>query len=229
MRVALNSCYILHSRSYRETSLIIDVFSRNYGKVVVVAKGVKRKNSGLGSLLRLHQRLGISWVGKGEMGTLTAAETDGELFNIAGRWLISAFYLDELLMRLLHNHEDHPELFDAYDGALGKLDRRESESSVIRAFEVQLLKSLGYGLVLDHEADTGVRIDPDKEYYYVINHGPVIKPLPDADCIRISGKALKALNSDKFQDETLMRESKKLTQTLLKIYLGPKPLGSIIR
>jgi len=206
--------------------MILDLFSRDYGKVVVVAKGVKRKKSRTGSLLQLHQRLSMAWSGRGEMGTLTSVESEGRLFNISGHWLITAFYLDELLVRLLHRHEGHPELFDAYDGALEKLDRHDPEISVVRAFEVQLLKSLGYGLVLDHDADTGARIDPEKEYYYVINHGPVITPPADGDYVRVPGSVLEALGTDNYQDESLMKESKRLTQKLLGCYLGSRPLGS---
>ena len=226
MRVLLNPCYILHQRSYRETSLILDLFSRNYGKVVVVARGVKRKKSRSAALLQLHQRLNISWNMRGEMGTLTGVESDGLQFDISGRWLFTAFYIDELLVRLLHKHEDHPELFDAYDRALSRLDQQEAEFSTVRAFEVQLLQSLGYGLVLDHDVDTGRGIDPGQEYYYVLDHGPVITPPAHADYVRISGRALVSLHLGDYQDDSLMCESKLLMQKVLQTYLGHKPLRS---
>jgi len=226
VRIPLNPCYILHQRSYRETSLILDLFSRDYGKIVVVAKGAKRRKPGFGALLQMHQRLCISWSGKGEMGTLTAVEIDGELLHLTGRWLMIAFYLNELLMRLLHRHEGHPELFDAYDRALRKLDRRESEHPTLRAFELQLLQSLGYGLVLNHDADTGEKIDPDKVYFYRPDHGPTATLQQEANGIRVSGRALDALNRGDFGDESLMNEAKHLIHNILKIYLGHKPLAS---
>lgn len=226
MRVPLNPCYILHQRSYRETSLILDLFSRDYGKVAVIAKGAKRQKRGIGSLVQLHQRINVSWSGKGELGTLTGVELDGELLNISGRWLMIAFYLDELLMRLLHRHIDHPELFDAYERTLGKLDRCESEQVALRPFELQLLKSLGYGLVLNHDVDTGQTIDPERDYYYHIDHGPVAVQPQDTNFIKISGRALHALDCHDYSDETLMNEAKYLIHDVLKSHLGPKPLAS---
>ena len=226
MRIPLNPCYILHQRPYRETSLIIDVFSREYGKVALVAKGAKRQKSGMRSLLQMHQRLNISWSGKGELGTLTGVEINGELMNVSNRWLMIAFYLDELLMRLLHRHEDHPELFDAYDETLNKLARHEPEHPVLRAFEVQLLKSLGYGLVLDHDADTGKNIEPDRDYFYRVDHGPVAEQSQEISCIRVSGRVLNALGRGDYSDEALMREAKLLLHNVLKHHLGQKPLAS---
>ena len=226
MRVPLNPCYILHQRSYRESSLIIDVFSREYGKLVLVSKGAKRPKSRVRALIQSHQRLYIAWSGKGDMGTLTAIETGGESLNINGRQMMAAFYLDELLMRLLHRHEGHPELFDAYERCLKQLGGGESEQAAIRAFEVQLLKSLGYGLVLDHDADTGAKIDPEKEYYYRINYGPVVVPPQEMNYIKISGKALNALDGNRYGEEDSMKEAKVLIQYILKSHLGPKPLAS---
>lgn len=226
MRVPLNPCYILHQRSYLESSLIIDAFSRNYGKLALVAKGAKRPKSGIRALVQTHQRLNIAWSGKGELATLTSIEADGPPLNIKGRRIIAAFYLDELLMRLLHRHEDHPELFDAYENTLEQLDSEESEQAAIRAFEVQLLKSLGYGLVLDHDADTGAKIDPEKEYHYLLNHGPVAAPSREINCINISGRALDALNRHHYRDEDAMKEAKVLIHHVLKSHLGHKPLAS---
>ena len=226
MRVPLNPCYILHQRSYRESSLIIDLFSRDYGKLALVAKGAKRPKSGIRSLVQTHQRLNIAWSGKGELGTLTAMEPGGTPLNITGRRLMAAFYLDELLMRLLHRYEDHPELFDAYETSLKKLDGGESEQCAIRAFEVQLLKSLGYGLVLDQDADTGVKIDPEKGYYYRVDYGPVAALPQETDYIRISGRTLNALYRNDYGDEDSMKEAKLLIHHVLKSHLGPKPLAS---
>lgn len=226
MRVPLNPCYILHQRSYRETSLIIDLFSREYGKLALVAKGVKRPKSGIRAFVQTHQRLNVAWTGTGELGTLTAIEGNGEPLNINGRRMMAAFYLDELLMRLLHRHEGHPELFDAYDNSLKKLDRKESEQAAVRGFEVQLLKSLGYGLVLDHDADTGAKIEPEKEYYYRINHGPVAVAPQEMNYIKISGRALNALDRNHYEDEDSMTEAKILIHHVLKPHLGPRPLAS---
>lgn len=226
MRIPLNPCYILHQRAYRETSLILDLFSRDHGKVAVLAKGARRAKSGIASLVQLHQRLIISWSGKGELGTLTGVEADGKALNINGRRLMVAFYLDELLMRLLHRHEGHPELFDAYDLALEQLNRGEAEHPLLRAFELQLLNSLGYGLVLGHAADSGAKIDPGREYYYRMDYGPVSNRPGDANWIKVSGRVLNALQAGDYSDGELMKEAKHLTQTVLRELLGPRPLAS---
>lgn len=226
MKVPLHPCYILHQRPYRETSLIMEVFSREHGKLSVVAKGAKRGRVNQRAIMQSNQKINMAWSIRGDMGTLTAIEANGMNFNLNGSLLIAAFYINELLMRLLHRHEPHPELFDAYDQALNGLRLRENEQNVLRIFEKRLLDSLGYGLVLDHEVVSGGPIEEDRTYYYHLESGPALEPSPDNNHVRISGSTLTALAGNRIKDDRTRDEAKKLTRQVLKGHLGDRPLAS---
>lgn len=226
MKVALHPCYILHQRPYRETSLILEVFSRDHGKLSLVARGAKRGNFNQRSLMQTNQKLNIAWIIRGEMGTLTAIEADGINYNLKGRILIAAYYLNELIMRLLHRHEPHQELFDAYDTALKQLAQKLNEQSVLRIFEKRLLDFLGYGLVLDHDVVSGEPIEQDKLYYYRIDSGPASIPSEKHENIKISGATLAALAHESINEEHQLIEAKQLTRLSLHSHLGSRPLAS---
>ncbi len=226
MKVELNPCYILHHRSYRETSLILEVFSREYGRLALVAKGAKRQKNSSRYLLQPNQKLNIAWSIRGDMGTLTAVEREGEATNLIDGWLLAAFYLNELVMRLLHKHESHPELFDAYASAMDKFYSQEAEQSTLRIFEKYLLQSLGYGLVLDHDVVSGKAIDSTEDYYYQIDYGPMLNTPLVSDYVEITGRTLTALKQDKITDLSSLREAKRLMRGTLKKHLGTKPLAS---
>ena len=144
--------YLLHSSAWRETSLIIQVFTRSYGNLALVAKGAKRPYSVLRPVLTTFQPLGLSWSGSGEVKTLTRAECAG-IRPLNGRALMSAWYMNELLLRLLPREDAHPIIFDAYDAALQQLagvkppgQPSGSAASALRRFEWMLLNETGYGL-----------------------------------------------------------------------------------
>ena len=118
MNVELTPCFVLHSRSYLESSLILDIFSREYGRLHLIAKGAKREKSVFSGLLQPYQRLLMAWRGKSELMTLVDVEADIEPYELPDAKTIAGFYLNELLVRLLHQHESHPELFDFYNNAI---------------------------------------------------------------------------------------------------------------
>ncbi|OGT77755.1 MAG: DNA repair protein RecO [Gammaproteobacteria bacterium RIFCSPLOWO2_02_FULL_52_10] len=226
MKIALHPCYILHQRHYRETSLILEVFSRNNGKLTLVARGAKKRNAGTSPLMQINQKLNIAWTIRGEMGTLTAIEAAGTNYNLGGSRLIAAFYMNELLMRLLHKYEPHQELFDTYENALRLLQQSFNEEAILRVFEIELLKSLGYGLVFDHDVISGKPIEQDKLYFYQIDFGPTTTPPQDREYVKLSGKTLIALAQSAIQEPYQLQEAKQLTRRILKNYLGTKPLAS---
>lgn len=137
--------YLLHASAWRETSLIIQVFTRDHGTVAMVAKGAKRPNSGLRAILAMFQPLSLSWAGAGEVRTLTRAEWAG-IRPLNGRTFMSAWYMNELLLRLLPREDSHAVLYDAYDGALRQLAQGSSAAGALRRFEWVLLNETGYGL-----------------------------------------------------------------------------------
>jgi len=226
MKVELNPAFILHRRLYRETSLLLDVFSRNYGRIGVLAKGVRSNKSNKSEILQPYQPLQLAWTGKGELMTLTMAEADKPAYVLKDKKLIAGFYLNEIIIRMLHQHEAHPELFIAYDKTLDLLARKNSdEQAVIRVFEKRFLESIGYGLVLDHDV-IGEKIKPDCDYYYQANRGPMKNIPAKSDYIKISGITLLAIQNEKLDTTHILQEAKLLMRYVMKSHIGTKPLFS---
>ncbi len=136
---------MLHSSAWRETSLIVQIFTRDHGNVAMVAKGAKRPYSALRAVLAAFQPLLVSWSGGGEVKTLTRAELTG-IRQLGGASLMSAWYMNELLLRLLPREDSHPALYDAYDAALQALEQGASTAAALRRFEWILLDETGYGM-----------------------------------------------------------------------------------
>ncbi|MBI1732077.1 MAG: DNA repair protein RecO [Gammaproteobacteria bacterium] len=226
MRVPLHPCYFLHLRPYRETSLIADVLSRDYGRVTLVARGARRRSRRATGIFQPLCPLQIAWTLRGEMGTLTGIEPGGAAHQMSGPWLLSAMYINELLVRLLHGHDPQPELFPAYEQTLTRLAQRQPEEPVLRLFEKRLLISLGYGLVLDHDCRTGSAIDPGSGYFYCPDRGPSRVPSGSHQDVPISGAALLALHGESLTDAVHVQECKRLMRVLLGVHLGVRPLAS---
>lgn len=226
MKTDLHPCYVLHSRPYRETSLLVDILSSEYGRLRLVAKGVKRAKNNKAVLLQIARKLSLAWSQRGPLGNLIEVEDSGERIELNGSKIISCFYMNELLIRMLHADEPHPEVFEIYQQALNDLTQCQDEQKVLRIFEKKLLQILGYGLILDHDANTGNQIEMDKKYHYVPEFGPCITKNEGLQSVMISGKGLKALEYEKFWDSDIAREAKQLLRMLLKIHVGDKPFGS---
>ena len=227
MKAELNTAFILHRRPYRETSYLLDVFSRDHGRLNLVAKGVRRKGNNKAELLQPYQRLQIAWSGKSDLKTLTDVEPDKGGYLLKHGRLLTGFYLNELIVRLLHQHEAHPDLFDIYDQTLNLLSTgNKNEQLIIRIFEKKLLEATGYGLVLDHDVDTGRRIDAGILYYYQADRGPS-SALPDTeDYKKVSGIALIELNNEEITTGEVMHEAKSLMRYILQKHIGARPLIS---
>ncbi len=237
MRQSLQACYILHSRPYRNTSKLLDIFSREQGRRVLVARGARREKSRLQGSLQPFTPLLLSWQGGGEVQTLTGAESGAQLARQPGRQtLLTAFYLNELLLRLLAKNDAHPALYDAYAQTLKNLSESPSqEEAHLRLFECFLLQELGYGLVLDHEVETDQVLQADQHYCYQPDHGPL--KMDKADCesgLPVQGATLLALQrgdlsvdkNDDAQARRILREAKQLMRMSLARHLGNRPLKS---
>ena len=238
-QILLQPAYVLHQRPYRDTSALLELFSPKYGRVGVVAKGVRAAKSRWRGLLQPFQPLFLSWNLRGELGTLTGAEAQGPAMTLAPELIASGFYLNEILMRLLERHEAQWELFGCYDTTLrgmGQIlahdkSRSEELEILLRQFELKLLAALGYGLVLDHDVKTGSPVVPEQEYVYQLEYGPV--PVSPGDFMenyehgpRLIGSTLLALQHGDLSEERVRVESKRLLRWVLGHYLGPKPLQS---
>ena len=228
MRIELTPAYILHQRAYRDTSLIIDFFSREYGLISALAKGAKRPRSPFRTALQSFTPLYASWVGNREMVTLTKLEVDHFNPRLMGNRLVAGFYLNEILLRLLSKGESHETIFDIYAIALQGLQQNEIENS-LRQFELALLKELGYGLLLEHDADTGEQVDPQSSYLYVFEHGPVkvsSARLSAQEGLLIKGESLIALATDNLVTDDQRKQVRMLIRQALRPLLGSKPLQS---
>ncbi|MBI5461822.1 MAG: DNA repair protein RecO [Gammaproteobacteria bacterium] len=214
--------YVLHQRAYRDTSLLLEVFTREHGRFGLVARGARAPRSRIRGLLQPFQPLLLSWTGRGELGTLAGVEPDAAPPRLLGATLYSGFYLNELLMRLLQRHDPHPELFVAYAEALRGLQHEPQRP--LRLFEKQLLESLGYGLLLDQEADSGAPVEPEAEYVYALESGPLRRRGATANGLTLSGRSLLSLAAEELADAQSLADSKRLMRAALGLYLGERGL-----
>ena len=159
LRVLETPGYVLHATAWRETSLIVQAFSRDHGWVSMVAKGAKRPHSGLRPALSVFQPLLLSWTGSGEVKTLTRAECAG-VHALPGAAMMSCWYMNELLFRLLPREDPHPGLFDAYVIALQRLAAGQAAAGALRRFEWILLKETGYGLDVEEPDFEDLQAEP---------------------------------------------------------------------
>jgi len=221
-RIDNQPIYILHTRPYRETSLLLEAFSRDYGRIALVARGARRPHSVLHGLLMAFQPLEVAWSGKGEVLTMMRAEWQGGQPLLSGLPLFCGYYLNELLLRLLPREDAHPRLFVHYAKILLSLGHspldRVSEAD-LRSFERALLSELGYGLTLESDVE-GHPIAPDTRYRYEIERGSI--PLPDGASgdFTFQGQTLLDMSQDDYSRSSTRLEAKQLMRRLLSYYLN---------
>lgn len=214
--------FVLHTIPFRETSLIVEVFSRDFGRMALLARGARRPRAAIRGLLMAFQPIEVGWAGKGEVLTLMKAEWQGGLPLLAGEALFCGYYLNELLMHLLPREDAHEHLFERYAEMLARLAAdpggkvREAD---LRSFEKALLQELGYGLTLNHDSD-GAAIEPQAHYTYRMEQGPVRLEHAEAAAQVVSGKTLLDLESEDFTDPRSRSEAKALMRTLMAYYLA---------
>lgn len=213
----------MHSYPFRETSLILEVFSRRHGRVPLVARGARRPRSALRGVLMSFQPLQLSWFGKNELRTLHAAEWQGGQPQLSGTALMCGFYLNELLLNLLARDDAHETLFDDYRDTLFRLTQESDHALTLRRFEKRLLQQLGYGLTLTTDA-AGRAIRPDGAYRYILEQGAVPDEAEPRGGMPILGKTLLDMAADDYRDAASARQSKQLIRLLLDHYLDGRTL-----
>lgn len=223
-RMQLEPAYVLHSRSFRETSLIVEAFTREHGRVAVVARGAKSPRSRWKNVLQPFRPLLISWSQKSDLGTLAAADQVASPPVLQGQALYCGLYMNELLMRLLHRGDPHAEVFERYRQALSELAAEAPPQPLLRVFEKHLLDATGYAMLLDREYGSGAEIQPRSWYEYQPDRGPVLSVGPGEG--RVSGAALLALHAENMQAEYLP-ELRRLMRAVIGYHLGSKPLASL--
>lgn len=228
MRVSNQPAYILHSRAWRETSLLLEAFTRDYGRVGLVARGVRSARARLPrSALEPLQALHLGWSGRGELQTLTAAEPVRNPPALRGDTLMSAMYVNELMVRLTARDDPQPALFERYAALLDELVATTSLAWSLRRFERDLLAATGYALQLETEAGSGVPVEPAQAYDYVPELGPVAAVGLAGSGVRVRGSALLALAADAMpRDSEDLAALRRLMRTLIGVHVGDRGLQS---
>lgn len=220
-RVDLTPAYLIHRRAFKDTSLLLDFFTFEHGKIRLVGRGLRKSKTNI----QMFQRLNISFVGKGELKTLSDWEVDDQPRNLSGEVLILGMYINELIDRLLFEKDPHYELFELYDRFVKQISSLETNKQhwLLRLFENNLLSELGYEI--DLAADVaGKRIERDFFYEYQVQSG-FVKSTKG----KISGHLLKQLSMDSLDEVPSLSQLKicrDLNRTRLKLLLGDKPLKS---
>lgn len=231
-RASLQQAWVLHHIPYRNSSLILQLFTAAHGRVSTVARGVRGARSAWRGLVQPFRPLLLSWSGRGELKTLTDVEADGPAVSLPGRWLFSAYYLNELLLRLLPAGDAHEVLYREYCRTLERLSALAADKepgpaheALLRLFEKLLLEEAGYGLILDHDAETGQPLTPGRRYRYVLEKGPVAGDNERfEDGVMLDGETLLALGAGKLSDPRVLHESKQLMRAAVGACLGGRPL-----
>lgn len=225
MRIQLEPAFILHRRPYRDTSLLLEIFSRRYGRQGLVARGARRPRGRWRGVLEPLQPLRLSWSGRGELGTLTGAEPEARR-ALGGETVYAGFYAGELLLRLTARADPHPALFDGFDGLLTALARSGEPGPALRLFERDLLAEIGYGVPLTHETQGGDPVREDADYVYHPAHGLRRGDRPAPEEVAVTGAALRALAAGDFADAAHARAAKRLLAAALAPHLG-RPLRTM--
>jgi DNA repair protein RecO (recombination protein O) len=217
--------FLLHRRSYRETSYLTDLFTLELGKVSAVARGVRGNKGDKKSLLQSFQPLLLSISGKHELRNLNQLESAGSMMKLVGHQLFSAMYLNELLNRLLPKEVPHPELYLSYQQSLKWLASGGDIEPCLRQFELMLLDDMGYGIDLTQEYENGQTVETDVDYCLVLENG--IRRIDDSaqGTNRFSGEALLQVSNNVWTPNSLQC-AKRITRMALAPLLGSKPLKS---
>lgn len=226
----LLSAYILHTRPWRDTSLLLDVLSPEQGRIRAVARG-QRNQSGRhkGSVCQPFRPLAVALVGKSELKTISRIEADGPPRLLPGKHLYAGFYANEILLRALPEADPHPRLYQAYDALLATLACADADiEPPLRQFEMILLDELGYGIDFSHDAASGLELQPDGRYAFVAEQGFVALGAGRIAQSRAvyRGRDVLALARGQFTEGHSRDVAKRVMRQALQALVGDKPLQS---
>jgi len=229
MRVTEAPGFILHSRSFRESSSIIDVFTRDHGRIGLVARGARAAKSRWRGLLQPFRQLDFSWSKRGALGTLTGLDMDIGWPELSGTTLYCGLYLNELLMRLSRNEDPDADLYQAYGRAIHELSALNDPRLALRRFEKQLLQSLGFALPLEYadsgSAGEGSAVEIGVFYTFDPQSGPVRSNSTQGRDV-FPGEMLLALAAEDYSNPQWLPKMRQLLQTALNLQLGGRELAS---
>ena len=224
-RIQQQPAYVLHHRPFRDTSQILDLVTHDHGKIALVARGSRSARSRLAGLLRPFLPLSVSWVSRGDLGTLTGAEAAGPPTGIHGDGMLAAFYVNELLLHFLHRHDPQPEIFTLYAEVISRLGSGADVATSLRSFELELLSLLGYAPSFASEAAADRQLDTQRYYEYRIEQGPVPVSRSDGQMV-FRGDVLQSIQARQFDDPETLRAANRLLRQVINYHLGGKELKS---
>ncbi len=225
-RVQLTPAWLLHSRDFRDSSRIIEFFTREHGRVSLFARGVRGSKSRQAALLQPFVPLLISWSGSGDGGNLSVAEPDGPPRTVAASCFMSAFYINELMLKLLGREDPHPELYDVYAEAVNALLRVETEARGLRLFEKRLMDAIGFGVDYTRVAASGVPVEA--EQYYVVQPGRGVIAVASRAGVEgvYLGAHLLSLSHEQLTDDASLAAAKRLLRAAVGEALEGRPLAT---
>lgn len=225
-RIASQPGFLLHSRPFRDSSQLVEIFSRDHGRIGLVARGVRSARSRYRGVLRPFAPLELSWTIAGDLGTLTGAESAGRLPDLAGDALMAGFYVNELVLKLTHRHDAQPDVYAAYEAAVTGLASRPDVELTLRRFELRLLRAIGYGLDLEHDMVTGLPVE-DGAWYRVRAAEGVARVAADGPHASLfSGAELRDIAAERLQDPALLKRARRILQAALEHCLEGRELSS---
>lgn len=224
-RVQQEPGYVLHHRPFRDSSQILDLLTRDHGRIAVVARGSRGGKSRLAGVLRPFLPLRVSWVARSDLGTLTGAEAAGPPAGLRGDALLSAYYVNELMLNFLHRDDPQPEVFALYAQTVVDLNGRERVAPALRDFELELLGLLGYAINLDHEGSSQTPIEDARYYDYRVEQGPVPVQRAEGPLV-FDGATLRGIAARRFDDDGVMRAANRLLRAVIAYHLGGRELHS---
>ena len=214
--------YVLHTYPFKETSLVVELFSQQFGRIAAVAKGARRPHSAMRGMLQSFQLLDGTWSGKNELKTLHSLDWNAGLTLLKGEALMCGFYMNELLLRLLPREDAHENLFEYYQATLKTLAQSQDSAITLRRFELKLLQEMGYAVPLQID-ENDVAITANKTYRYEAEYG-ACDLNATKNGVQLSGKTMLDMARDDYSDAQTQSQSKQLMRYLLAHYLGDKPL-----
>ncbi len=221
--------YVLHTRPWRDSSLLADLLSQQHGRVRAIARGQRRQSSRQrGNICQPFRPLLAGFSGRGELKTLSRLEADGPMSSLPGERLYAGFYANELLLRSMPEADPHPRLFNSYQQLVLALATPATDvEPLLRGFERVLLEEMGYGIDFQHEADTGELLRPGLEYQFVVGAGFVpVESRNSQMGPSYPGAELLRVEKGQFEAASTRAVAKQLMRVALVPLLGDRPLNS---
>jgi len=223
-QTALQAAYILHRRPYRDSSVLVELLTRSEGRLAAIVRLGKKANSVRNAILQPFHPILVDYKARGELYSLGQVEPAGRMKRLTGDRLACGLYLNELLLQLTHRDDHHPEMFMTYETALGSIERDVDLHDCLRRFEIGLLNQLGYGLLLDYEADSNLPIQAEGRYRYQPDYGPIRAQENSPGSVQ--GETLICLSKGLSMEKTGRQEAKQLMQHVIAYHLGGRKLRS---